>query len=141
MTSPKVCLEARALHGALAGRQCQERAVQTRRSLLFSLLRLRPHLPSQRGIGLLQNATARQPGTKQGTPLRGQGHQTLQEGEAGLHFLSFEQNILEECIECSQIMNPLITNGRCLVLGFPALPTSAQFTGGFGFVQGNTMPL
>lgn len=34
MTSPKVCLEAQALHGALAGWQCQERAVQTQPSLL-----------------------------------------------------------------------------------------------------------
>lgn len=126
MTSPKVCLEAGALHGALAGQQC---------GLRFSLLSLRPDLPGQRGIGLLQNTTARQPDTEQGTLLR------RQEGEAGLCFFSFGQNILEEGIECSQIMNPLITNGRCLVLGFPAVPTSAQFTGGFGFVHGNTMPL
>lgn len=35
----------------------------------------------------------------------------------------------------------LITNDKCPALGFPALPTSAQFTGGFGFLHGNTMPL
>lgn len=102
---------------------------QYRRSLRLSLLSLRTDLPGQRGIGILQNATARQPGTKQGTLRMGQGHQTLQEGEAGLRFLSLEQNSREECTECSPIMNPLITNDRCLVLGLFALPTSAQFTG------------
>lgn len=34
MTSPNVCLEAWALHGTLAGWQCQERAVQTQPSLI-----------------------------------------------------------------------------------------------------------
>lgn len=35
----------------------------------------------------------------------------------------------------------LITNDKLSALGFHALPTSAQLTGGFGFLHGNTMPL
>ena len=64
MTSPRLCV--------VPWQAGNARSKQRRYGLSHSLLSLRGDLPGQRGIWVLQNATAKESGTEQNTPPKGQ---------------------------------------------------------------------
>lgn len=147
MTSSKVCLQAQAPQGALAGRLHRgpgnANAASASSHAAWEGIDQDPDRP-KRNVG---------PPKRYSKTARPQaGHTTQQTGvtkdirmeKTELGFFPFGQNIPEwmglykaqdDEPLCPIMSQLLITNDKCPTLGLDALPTSAQFTGEFGFLQ------